>query len=60
MTSLSYGRIIDGTFQRYNHYFNFFNLNFTFFNLKFDFSLLKIRIEIKKKKTLLGKETLPL
>ena len=46
MTSLSYGRIfclefqkIDGTYQRYNHYFEFFNL-------KFDFSLLKIEIEI--------------
>ena len=60
MTSLSYGRIfclesqkIDGTYQRYNHYFNFFKLkfyffylNFTFFNLTFDFSLLKIYIEI--------------
>ena len=38
MTSLSYGRIFclesqktDGTYQRYNHYLNFFNLNFTFF-----------------------------
>ena len=56
MASFSYGRVfclesqkIDGTYQRYNHYFNFFYFNFTsfylkfdFFNLKFDFSLLKI------------------
>ena len=42
MTSLSYGRIfclesqkIDGTYQRYNHYFKkCFELNFTFFLLK--------------------------
>ena len=67
MTSLSYGRIfclesqkIDGTYQRYNHSFNFFYLNCTFLNLKFDFSLLIIKIEIGKKKTLRGKATLPL
>ena len=55
MTSLSYGRIfclesqkIDGTHQRYNHYFKIFYFNFSFlylsfpfFYLKFDFSLLK-------------------
>ena len=54
MASLSYGRIfclefqkIDGTYQRYNHYFEFFLLEFYFFfYLKFDFSLLKIEIEI--------------
>ena len=41
MTSLSYGRIfclefqkIDGTYQRYNHYFEFFLLEFYFFLLK--------------------------
>ena len=52
MTSLSYGRIfclefqiIDGTYQRYNHYFEFFLLEFYFFfYLKFDFSLLEIEI----------------
>ena len=57
MASLSYGRIfclefqkIDGTYQRYNHYFEFFLLEFYFFfYLKFDFSLLKIEIEIWKK-----------
>ena len=44
MTSLSYGHIfclesqkIDGTYQRYNHYFNFFYLNFTFFYLNITF-----------------------
>ena len=44
MTSLSYGRIfylesqkIDGTYQRYNHYFNFFLIKFYFFLLKFYF-----------------------
>ena len=38
MTSLSYGRIfclesqkIDGTYQRHNHYFDFFYLNFPLF-----------------------------
>ena len=38
MASLSYGRIfclefqkIDGTYQRYNHYFEFFLLEFYFF-----------------------------
>ena len=57
MASLSYGRIfclefqkIDGTYQRYNHYFEFFLLEFYFFlTWKFDFSLLKIEIEIWKK-----------
>ena len=41
MASLSYGRIfclefqkIDGTYQRYNHYFEFFLLEFYFFLLK--------------------------
>ena len=41
MASLSYGRIfclefqkIDGTYQRYNHYFEFFLLEFYFFLFK--------------------------
>ena len=48
MTSLSYGRIfclesqkIDGTYQRYNHYFKSFLLKFYFLKLKFDFFYLK-------------------
>ena len=61
MASLSYGRIfclefqkIDGTYQRYNHYFEFFLLEFYFFYLKFNFSLLKIEIEIGKKNHVTG------
>ena len=45
MTSLSYGRIfclesqkINGTYQRYNHYFTFFTQILLIFYLKFEFS----------------------
>ena len=61
MTSLIYGRIfclesqkIDGKYQQYNYYFNFFYLNFTFFYLKIDFSLLKIWFKIWKKNNVTG------
>ena len=68
MTSLSYGRIfclefqkIDGTYQRYNHYFKFFYFNFTlFFTLNLTTVYSKSKSKFEKRTMIRGKATLPL
>ena len=72
MTSLSYGRIfclesqkIDGTYQRYNHYFNFllkfsfiFTLILLFLTSNLNSVYLKSKLKLEKRTTLRGKASL--
>ena len=64
MASLSYGRIfclefqkIDGTYQRYNHYFEFFLLEFYFFLLKIWLQFTQnLNLNLKKEQCYLVKQ----